>query len=516
MQRAAMHNGIVSDRNIIANSSSKPFESTMDTGAILDVYSIPDPDKIYIASYHCIEPDATIISHDNITDNGSIRSNKAVFAELRMFFLNWKNYRHFRFLILACKGGNFFVPLRIFATLRENKPVNQRELFFRHLAQTSASPLALEIVKAEGCHLFEAAGKNYIDLVGGISVANVGHRHPKVIEAITKQLDQYLHVMVYGEFIETPQVKYAKLLTDHLPASLNSVYFTNSGAEAVEGAMKLAKRYTNRAQIIAFENSYHGSTQGALSIIGDENWRNAFRPLLPGILHLPYNAMRSLNEINEETACVIAETIQGEAGVVVPDEKWMKALRKKCEETGALLILDEIQAGFGRTGKTWGFEQFNIVPDILLLGKALGGGMPLGAFIADKKVMSSLMENPPLGHITTFGGHPVCCAAGMAAMQVLLDEQIIEPIKRKAEVFLSRLVHPKIRSVRSFGLWFAVEFDSIEACKKIVDGCLENGVFVDWFLFDPRSIRISPPLTISENEIDAACKIILESIKSSA
>ena len=262
--------------------------------------------------------------------------------------------------------------------------MNQREIFLQHIAQTSPSPLAFEIAKAEGCLLYDVNGKEYIDLIGGISVANIGHRHPKVIEAIKKQLDAYLHVMVYGEFVESPQVQYAKLLTDHLPSSLNSVYFTNSGAEAVEGAMKLAKRTSNRTQIIAFNKSYHGSTQGALSIMGDEYWRNAYRPLLPDILHLEYNSFDSLNDITEQTACVIAETVQAEAGIIVPSPEWMTALRKKCTDTGTLLILDEIQAGFGRTGKFWGFENFNIVPDILLLGKALGGGMPLGAFIADK------------------------------------------------------------------------------------------------------------------------------------
>ena len=258
--------------------------------------------------------------------------------------------------------------------------MNQRELFLRHVAQTSTAPLALEIVKADCCTLFDAAGAAYIDLIGGISVANVGHRHPKVIEAIQKQLDAYLHIMVYGEFIEAPQVQYAKLLTDNLPATLNSVYFTNSGAEAVEGAMKLAKKVSNRTQIIAFNNSYHGSTQGALSVMGDEYWRNAFRPLLPDVLHLEYNSFESLKEITEQTACVIAETVQAEAGVKAPSAAWMQALRKQCTDTGTLLILDEIQTAFGRTGKLWGFEHFNIVPDILLLGKALGGGMPLGAF----------------------------------------------------------------------------------------------------------------------------------------
>lgn len=390
--------------------------------------------------------------------------------------------------------------------------MNQRELFLRHVAQTSTAPLALEIVKAEGCLLFDADGKEYIDLIGGISVANVGHRHSKVIEAIQKQLDAYLHIMVYGEFVEAPQVQYAKLLTDNLQASLNSVYFTNSGAEAVEGAMKLAKRTTNRTQIIAFKNSYHGSTQGALSAMGDEYWRNAFRPLLPDVLHLEYNSFESLAEITERTACVIAETVQAEAGVKAPSAAWMQALRKKCTDTGSLLILDEIQTGFGRTGKLWGFEHFDMVPDILLLGKALGGGMPLGAFIADKKLMDAFTDNPVLGHITTFGGHPVCCAAGMAAMKAMLDEGMIKHVQDKVELFKSLLVHPNIKTVHSFGLWFAVEFDSFETNKKVIDHCIEQGVLTDWFLFAPDCLRISPPLIISEEQIKNSVTIILNAL----
>ena len=389
--------------------------------------------------------------------------------------------------------------------------MNERELFLKHIAQTSPSPLAFEIKKAEGCLLYDTNGKEYIDLIGGISVANIGHRHPKIVEAIKKQLDAYMHVMVYGEFIESPQVQYAKLLTDNLPLSLNSVYFTNSGAEAIEGSMKLAKRIRNRTQIIAFKNSYHGSTQGALSIIGDEYWRNAFRPLLPDILHLEYNSFKSLDEISEKTACVIAETIQAEAGVIVPSKEWLQALRKKCTESGTLLILDEIQAGFGRTGKLWGFENFEIIPDVLILGKALGGGMPLGAFIADKKLMDAFTQNPVLGHITTFGGHPVCCAAGMAAMKVLLEE-IMNGIEEKEELFRSLLVHPKIKAIRSFGLWMAVEFESFETNKKIIDACIENAVMTDWFLFAPNCLRISPPLNISENQITDACNKILNAI----
>ena len=388
--------------------------------------------------------------------------------------------------------------------------MNERELFLKHLAQTSPAPLAFEIAKAEGCLLFDKNGKEYIDLIGGISVANIGHRHPKVIDAIKKQLDAYLHVMVYGEFVESPQVQYAKLLTEHLPSSLNSVYFTNSGAEAVEGAMKLAKRVSNRTQIIAFKNSYHGSTQGAISIIGDEYFRNAFRPLLPDVLHLEYNSFESLHEITELTACVIAETVQAEAGIIIPSTEWMIALRKKCTEKGTVLILDEIQAGFGRTGKLWGFENFNIIPDVLLLGKAVGGGMPLGAFIADKKLMDCFTENPVLGHITTFGGHPVCCAAGMAAFKVLLKVGIINDVKRKEDLFKSLLLHPKIKNIRSYGLWMAVEFESFETNKKIIDACITNGVMTDWFLFSANCMRISTPLIISEDEIKKACNIILQ------
>jgi acetylornithine/succinyldiaminopimelate/putrescine aminotransferase len=388
--------------------------------------------------------------------------------------------------------------------------MNLRQLFLQHVAQTSPAPLALEIVKAEGCELADVAGKKYIDLIGGISVANIGHRHPEVVEAVKKQLDEYMHIMVYGEYVQSPQVQYAKLLTEHLPLILNSVYFTNSGAEAVEGAMKLAKRVTGRTEIIAFESSYHGSTQGALSIIGDEYWRNSFRPLLPGIQHLNYNSFDDLEFITEQTACVIAETVQAEAGIITPQKEWLQALQKRCKEAGTLFILDEVQAGFGRTGKLWGFQHFDVVPDILLLGKALGGGMPLGAFIADKNLMEQLTDNPVLGHITTFGGHPVCCAAGMAAFKVLLENDW--GISKKEQQFKSFLQHPKIKAVRSFGLWLAVEFDSFETCKKVIDKCIEKGIIADWFLFASNCLRISPPLTISPQQIDTACEIMLNSL----
>jgi len=383
--------------------------------------------------------------------------------------------------------------------------MTNRQLFLDHVGQTSDAPLALEIVRAEGSKLFDADGKAYIDLIGGISVCNVGHRHPKVIEAIKKQLDDYLHIMVYGELVQSPQVQYATMLAAHLPTSLNSVFFTTSGSEATEGAMKLAKRYSNRTQIISFKNSYHGSTQGALSVMGSEYWQQAFRPLLPGILQLNYNSFEDLENITEQTACVIAETVQSEAGVLVPQNDWLKALRKKCDDTGTLLVLDEIQCGFGRNGTLWAFEQFGIVPDILLLGKALGGGMPLGAFVADKKIMDSLTHSPVLGHINTFGGHPVSCAAGLAAFKVLLDEKLVDRVKEKEALFLNLLKHPKIKAVRSRGLMLAVEFDSFETNKQVIDALILEGVFTDWFLFAANCLRIVPPLTISNDEIATAC-----------
>lgn len=392
--------------------------------------------------------------------------------------------------------------------------MDPKRLFLRHVAQTSESPLAMHVKKAKGSKLWDKDNKEYIDLIAGVSVCNIGHSHPAVIKAIKAQLKDYLHVLVYGEMIETPQVQYASSLSSHLPPSLNSVYFTNSGAEAVEGAMKLAKRATGRANIIAFNKSYHGSTQGALSILGDEYWRNAYRPLLPGIVHLEYNSEEVLKEINSQTACVIMETVQAERGVFTPEKDWIKAVRNKCNETGALLILDEIQVGFGRCGTLWAFEQFGIVPDILLLGKALGGGMPLGAFVADKQLMRNLASNPVLGHITTFGGHPVCCAAGLAAFKVLVKKNIIKEVPGKESLFRKLLIHPSIIAVRSSGLLIAIELENEELCKKMVSYCLANGVLTDWFLFASNCLRIAPPLTISEDEIKKACEVIVEGLNS--
>ncbi len=359
-------------------------------------------------------------------------------------------------------------------------------------------------------YMWDTEGKKIMDLIAGISVCNVGHSHPAVVAAIKEQAEQYMHLLVYGELIQSPQVGFAALLTQHLPASLNSVYFTNSGAEAVEGAMKLAKRYTGRTEIIAFDRSYHGSTQGAMSIMGDETWRNAYRPLLPDIQHLTYNDPSVIDQITERTACIILEPVQAEAGVRIPRKEWLQAIREKCTATGTLMVLDEIQCGLGRNGTLWGFEQAGVVPDILLLGKALGGGMPMGAFIADKEIMWSLTNKPVLGHMTTFGGHPVICAAGMAGFKVLLEGNLIDSVSAKGQLFYQYLQHPAIKEVRFLGLMMAVEFESFAVNKKVIDRCIERGLLTDWFLFAPECLRIAPPLIINEEEIRTACEIIIE------
>ena len=361
--------------------------------------------------------------------------------------------------------------------------------------------------------MYNSEGKAYIDLISGIGVSNLGHSNHKIIEAIKQQVDKYMHLMVYGEYVQTPQVKFAEKLISVFPKNLQSVYFTNSGAEAVEGALKLAKRFTGRHQIIAFHNSYHGSTHGALSVMGNEEYKQAYRPLLPGVNFIRFNNIDDLNQITEETACVIIETVQGEAGIRVPDIAYMQALRAKCTETGTLLILDEIQAAFARTGKLFGFEHFGIVPDILLLAKALGGGMPVGAFAASHTIMSALKENPILGHITTFGGHPVCCAAGLAALEVLLEEKLCDQVAEKEALIRSILVHPSIKQIRGKGLMLAAELESFDLNKKIIDRCIEHGVIVDWFLHCSNAMRIAPPLIITHDEIRKACEVILEAVE---
>lgn len=390
--------------------------------------------------------------------------------------------------------------------------LSQRQLFLNHIAQTSETPLALEIEKAEGVYLFDTSGKRYLDLISGISVSNVGHRHPKVVTAIKEQVDKYMHTMVYGEYVQSPQVKLAKHLADILPKNLSSVYFVNSGTEAIEGAMKLAKRFTRRTEIVSFKNAYHGSTQGSLSIMGSEEFKNAFRPLLPDTKQIEFNNTADLSHITERTACVVVETIQGEAGAVVPQNDFLKKLSAHCKSVGALLVADEIQCGFGRTGKLFAFEHYGFVPDIICLAKGMGGGMPIGAFISSKKIMNSLTNNPILGHITTFGGHPVSCAAADATLSVLLEEKLMDGVEAKEQLFRSLLKHPKIKSIHGRGLLLSVEFESYEQNKLIIDKCIEKGVITDWFLFNSHSMRIAPPLIITEEEIKFACKVIIESI----
>lgn len=393
--------------------------------------------------------------------------------------------------------------------------MNNRELFLQHVAQTSDAPMALEMVSAEGIYQKDVAGKVYVDLISGFSVCNIGHSHPDVIAAIEKQIREYMHLIVYGEFIEAPQVRYAKKLCDLLPAHLNSVFFTNSGAEAVEGAMKLAKRVTGRSKMICFNNSYHGSTQGALSLIGDEYFRQSFRPLLPGIYHYDFNDRAVLEAIDEDTACVIMETVQAEAGIISPQKDWIKAIREKCTATGTLLILDEIQAGFGRTGHLFAFEGYGILPDILLLAKALGGGMPLGAFIANRNLMQQLTYNPVLGHISTFAGHPVSCAAGLAALDVLLAGGFMEEVREKEAILIRRLQHPAIKKMRTAGLWACLEFKDFDTNKKVIAACIEGGLIADWFLFNPSGLRIGPPLIITKEQLEEVCDIIMEAIDGS-
>ncbi|MBY0426458.1 MAG: aspartate aminotransferase family protein [Cytophagales bacterium] len=388
----------------------------------------------------------------------------------------------------------------------------QRELFLQHVAQTSEFPLALEIVRAEGVYMYDVNGKKYLDLISGIGVSNVGHRHPNVVKAIKDQVDLHLHLMVYGEFVQSPQVMLAKRLSQTLPEPLDCVYFVNSGSEAVEGALKLAKRYTGRTGIISCKNAYHGATHGALSVTGDEGFKNAFRPLLPGISHIRFGELEDLELLNDQTACIIIETVQGEAGVRLATPTYFHALRKRCDDLGVLLISDEIQSGFGRTGTFWAFEQYGFVPDIVVSAKGMGGGMPIGAFMASRQMMAVFMNRPTLGHITTFGGHPVSCAASLATMETILNDHLMDHVQEKSELFGHLLVHPRILGIRRSGLMIAVEFESFEFVKRVIDRCIELGVLTDWFLFCDNSMRIAPPLTITETEIRWAAQTILDVI----
>jgi acetylornithine/succinyldiaminopimelate/putrescine aminotransferase len=361
--------------------------------------------------------------------------------------------------------------------------------------------MMLEIVRAKGIYMYGPNGKKYIDLISGVSVSNTGHCHPKVVEAVKNQVDLYMHLMVYGEYIQNPQVKYAERLAGILPPALNSCYFVNSGSEAVEGGLKLAKRYTGKSRIISFKNSYHGSTHGALSIQGSELYRNAFRPLLPDTFQIGFNDEKSLDVINNNTACVIVEPVQGEAGIIYPENNFLRKIRNRCDSTATLLIFDEIQTGFGRLGKMFAIERFGVVPDILLLAKALGGGMPLGAFISSGKIMSALVTNPSLGHITTFGGHPVCCAAGLASLNVIIDEKLAESCNAKSALFKKELIHPLISEVRGEGLMLAVQLSDPSYIPYIIAHAPDYGLVLDYFLFCSNAFRIAPPLIISEDEI---------------
>ncbi len=391
-----------------------------------------------------------------------------------------------------------------------------RQTFLSKLAQTSPNPYLIEVERAQGIYLYAPDGKRYIDLISGIGVSNLGHGHPRIVEAIKNQADRHLHVMVYGEFIQATPNLLAEQLTQLLPAPLNCCYLVNSGTEANEGALKLAKRFTGRTEIVAFRHSYHGSTHGSLSVSGNEQKKYAFRPLLPDVRFIRFNELADLHHITSRTACVIMETIQGDAGVRIPSPDFMQALRQRCTETGALLILDEIQCGMGRTGRLFAFEHYNIVPDILTLGKALGGGLPIGAFVANHKLMNVITHHPPLGHITTFGGNPVCCASALAALQVLQEENIIEDVERKGHLFEQLLQHPHIREMRRIGLMFAIDFSSAERVNRIVERAKEKGVICYWFLSNPHSFRIAPPLIINDDEIRLACRLITEAIDETA
>jgi acetylornithine/succinyldiaminopimelate/putrescine aminotransferase len=392
-------------------------------------------------------------------------------------------------------------------------PTN-RQLFLQQMAQTSGTPLLLEIEKAEGVYMYGPEGQRYIDLISGIGVSNVGHRHPKVTAAISAQLEKYLHLMVYGEVVQEPQLRLATAMQATLPADkLNSFYFLNSGSEAIEAAIKLVRKATGRNEIVTCVNAYHGSSTGALSASGNEFFKQNYRPLLPGFSHIRYNEPADFKHISCRTAAVFIETIQGEAGIQVPDAGYLEALKAHCEYVGALLVLDEIQAGAGRTGKVWAFQHYDFVPDVLIAAKGMGGGMPIGALITSKALMETFMDNPFLGHITTFGGHPLSCVAAAATFAVISDPQFLADVERKAQLFKSLLVHKAIKSIRNKGLMMAAEMESYAVLKPVIDKAIELGVLTDWFLFNDKSMRIAPPLVITDDEIKEACSLIIQAIE---
>lgn len=387
-----------------------------------------------------------------------------------------------------------------------------RDSFFRHIGQTSPSPLAIQIDRAEGIYLY-SEDKRYIDLVSGVSVSNIGHSNPEVVAAVKAQAENYFHLMVYGEMIEAPQVMHAELLTSILPDSLDCVYYLNSGSEAVEAALKLAKRLTGRRKMIGFINAYHGSSHGSLSMMSDEYMKSAFRPLLPDVEHIRFNSEEDLEKITEDVACVIIEPVQGEGGVIVPKNDFLLKLRKQCDRTGTILIFDEVQTGFGRTGKMFAFERFGVVPDILVLAKALGGGMPLGAIVSSKKNLDAFTSNPILGHITTFGGHPVSCAAALASLKILLREKWVDEVEEKGAMFENLLKdHPKVKEIRRAGLLIAVDLGSEEYASLMLPYLVEEGIISDYFLFHPTSFRIAPPLCISKAEIKEAAAGVIRAL----
>ncbi|KAA3633309.1 MAG: aspartate aminotransferase family protein [Bacteroidetes bacterium] len=387
-----------------------------------------------------------------------------------------------------------------------------RQLFLQHIAPTSPFSLKLEIERSEGMYLYSPSGQRWMDLISGMGVSNLGHCHPKVVEAIKSQTEKYLHTMVYGEHIQAPQVHLAKLLCDHLPNNLNSVYFVNSGSEAVEGAMKLAKKVTGKMEIISAKYAYHGSSHGSASLMWPTDLTQSYHPLVPGVSHITYNDKKDLEKITEKTAGVIVETVQSESGVNPPKNDYLRQLRQRCDETGSVLIFDENQTGYGRTGSLFAFEQYDVVPDVLLLAKGMGGGMPIGAFIASEKMMKQLATDPILGHLTTFGGHPVSCAAALATLEYLLESNLIEEVTAKANLFKSLLVHPEIREIRNAGLMMAVQLGDFDFLKNTISHCLDNGIMIDWFLFNDSSLRIAPPLIINSDQIREACRVILEGI----
>ena len=390
-----------------------------------------------------------------------------------------------------------------------------KSAFYKYLAQTSQSPDGLEVTRGSGIYLYDQEGRAYVDGISGIAVSSLGHDHPDLINAIRNQLDYHLHTMVYGEHIQRVQVRFAEKLSEHLPANLNCTYFTNSGAEAVEGALKLAKKYTRRYRIISCRHCYHGSTAGAESLRSDQAHKASILPLVPGISHIGFNSFDDIHTITEQTAAIIIEPIQGEAGVIEPVHGYLKAIQNRCRETGTLLIFDEIQTGMGRTGKLWAFEREGVIPDILLLGKAFGGGLPLGAFIADQKIMAVLSENPALGHLTTFGGHPLSCAAGMEALRVITEGRLFEKTLFTEQLIRSGLgKHPLIREIRGSGLMLALGLKNHSLVLPAIQACRKEGILLDWFLFNPKSIRLYLPLIITEAETHMVCEKIRHALDS--